>query len=275
MPAILRGGDVVLAAETGSGKTLAYLAPLVDWALRSRRAAAAAEAAREQQREQEHEGRHGEPHGGHRPHRARRGTATLVLCPNAALCEQVAGAAAALRDASTGTPLVAAALVSSQSPPPLQLPDIVVTTPGALVSLMDNAGPAYGYEWTRAGALRQGSGQAQHAPLAEAGRWALLRVAPWPPSHIASSSWRLAGSRWRRRASPLSLLSLRRAGLPEWARRVVFDEADLLLSGAYGAQMRIIWDALRAGDRLHAARRVCAEVGARLGGSLPLRSARC
>lgn len=41
---------------------------------------------------------------------------------------------------------------------------------------------------------------------------------------------------------------------------MVFDEADLLLSGAYGAQMRIIWDALRAGDRLHAARRVCAEV---------------
>ncbi|KAI7840009.1 hypothetical protein COHA_006274 [Chlorella ohadii] len=52
-----------------------------------------------------------------------------------------------------------------------------------------------------------------------------------------------------------------RAGLPEWARCVVFDEADLLLSGAYGAQMRIIWDALRAGDRLHAARRVCAQVG--------------
>lgn len=37
----------------------------------------------------------------------------------------------------------------------------------------------------------------------------------------------------------------------------MFDEADLLLSGGYGAQMRIIWDALRAGDRLHAARRVC------------------
>lgn len=41
---------------------------------------------------------------------------------------------------------------------------------------------------------------------------------------------------------------------------MVFDEADLLLSGAYGAQMRIIWDALRAGDRLHAARRVCSQV---------------
>lgn len=59
---------------------------------------------------------------------------------------------------------------------------------------------------------------------------------------------------------PPSVLRTSLPGLPEWARCVVFDEADLLLSGAYGAQMRIIWDALRAGDRLHAARRVCAEV---------------
>lgn len=50
-------------------------------------------------------------------------------------------------------------------------------------------------------------------------------------------------------------------GLPGWARCVVFDEADLLLSGGYGAQMRILWDALRGGDRLHAARRVCTQVG--------------
>lgn len=45
---------------------------------------------------------------------------------------------------------------------------------------------------------------------------------------------------------------------------MVFDEADLLLSGGYGAQMRIIWDALRSGDRLHAARRTCLEVRRRL-----------
>lgn len=54
--------------------------------------------------------------------------------------------------------------------------------------------------------------------------------------------------------------SLKPAGLPSWARRVVFDEADLLLSGGYGAQMRILWDALRAGDRAAATRRVCLEV---------------
>lgn len=158
MPAILRGGDVVLAAETGSGKTLAYLAPLLDWALRSRRAAAAAEAATAEQQGGQQDGSwHGEQRGGQRHHR-RRGTATLVLCPNVALCEQVVAAAGSLRDASSGAPLAATALVSSQSPPPLQLPDIVVTTPGALVSLMDNAGPVYGHEWTRAGVVSRAAG---------------------------------------------------------------------------------------------------------------------
>ena len=29
LPAVLAGGDVILAAETGSGKTLAYLLPLM------------------------------------------------------------------------------------------------------------------------------------------------------------------------------------------------------------------------------------------------------
>lgn len=62
----------------------------------------------------------------------------------------------------------------------------------------------------------------------------------------------------------LALLPHTCAGLPGWARAVVFDEADLLLAGGYGAQMRILWDALRGGDRLHAARRVCAQARARL-----------
>ncbi len=32
------------------------------------------------------------------------------------------------------------------------------------------------------------------------------------------------------------------AGLPLWARQVVFDEADLLLAGAYEKHIRIIMD---------------------------------
>lgn len=202
MPEILAGRDAVLAAETGSGKTLAYLAPLAELALQKRRQAAAAAAARDGEEQQQGPGdvwRHPRQEG--EPDRRRRHTtAALVLCPNMPLCEQVLAAAQSLRDPATGTPLAAAALVSAQSPPPLAMPDVVVTTPGALLSLLDVAGPAYGYEWTR-------------------------------------------------------------AGLPGWARAVVFDEADLLLSGGYGAQMRIIWDALRAGDRLHAARRICLQVG--------------
>ena len=52
-----------------------------------------------------------------------------------------------------------------------------------------------------------------------------------------------------------------RTGLPTWARRVVFDEADLLLGGAYGRQMRVVLDCLRAGDREAAAARLAAQLG--------------
>ena len=158
MPAILSGRDVVLAAETGSGKTLAYLAPLVSLALRSRQAAAAsAEAEAEAPAAEEEAGGNGWPQQAPRLRR-RHATAALVLCPNAALCEQVVAAAAALRDPASGAPLAAAAFVSGQAPPPQSLPDIVVSTPGALLSLVDNSGPTYGYEWTRAGGHRPGCG---------------------------------------------------------------------------------------------------------------------
>lgn len=71
---------------------------------------------------------------------------------------------------------------------------------------------------------------------------------------------RACSSSWAPSAQPPPPPRLCAAGLPVWARRVVFDEADLLLSGGYGAQMRIVWDALRAGDRAAAARRVCLQV---------------
>lgn len=42
LPAVLAGGDVILAAETGSGKTLAYLLPLMQRLLARGQAAEAA-----------------------------------------------------------------------------------------------------------------------------------------------------------------------------------------------------------------------------------------
>ena len=53
----------------------------------------------------------------------------LVLCPNAALCEQVTAVANSLRGPD-GAPLCRAVFVSSANPPPFQAPDITVATPG-------------------------------------------------------------------------------------------------------------------------------------------------
>jgi superfamily II DNA/RNA helicase len=66
IPSILEGRDVVLAAETGSGKTLAYLAPIANRLL----------SVRDQDSD-----------------RLEQGIGAIVLCPNMALCQQVASVA--------------------------------------------------------------------------------------------------------------------------------------------------------------------------------------
>jgi superfamily II DNA/RNA helicase len=192
-PPLLAGRDVVLAAETGSGKTLAYLAPLAALARADAAAAAARAAASPTGADLDADG-------------ARRQSAALILCPNAALCEQVARVAAAAfaapadpADPARG-PVAEAVLVSSRAPPPRELPAFVVTTPAALVALLDGSGPYYGGAWTR-------------------------------------------------------------EGLETWARRVVFDEADLLLGGAYARAIDAIMVELRAGDRARAKARAAAELG--------------
>jgi superfamily II DNA/RNA helicase len=72
---ILSGEDVVLAAETGSGKTYAYLVPLISLLLERKAARERAPRSIDQS-----------PPGS--PLRAPRDGA-LILCPNAALCDQV------------------------------------------------------------------------------------------------------------------------------------------------------------------------------------------
>mgnify|MGYP001155187684 CR=1 FL=1 len=64
---------------------------------------------------------------------------------------QVLAVARSLVTPDSGQPLAQAALVSTGSAPPLEMPHLVVSTPGALVTMMDNVGPAFGFEWTRAG----------------------------------------------------------------------------------------------------------------------------
>lgn len=74
--------------------------------------------------------------------------------------------ARSLVDPATGAPLAVSALVTSGSPPPLEMPHLVVSTPAALVSFLDNVGPSFGYEWTRAGVRRGGLGSRWKARLA-------------------------------------------------------------------------------------------------------------
>jgi hypothetical protein len=81
--------------------------------------------------------------------------------------------ARSLIDPASGQPLASAVLASSNSPPPQQMPHIVVSTPGALVAMMDNVGPAFGFEWTRAGAqsvAAQGSPGRRGTAQGSAGR---------------------------------------------------------------------------------------------------------
>eukprot|EP00879_Flechtneria_rotunda_P026452 GHRR01028203.1.p1 GENE.GHRR01028203.1~~GHRR01028203.1.p1 ORF type:complete len:523 (+),score=159.45 GHRR01028203.1:586-2154(+) len=74
----------------------------------------------------------------------------IVLCPNAALCQQVVRLVSSLQSPS-GEPLLRACQVASSNPPPFEPPDVVVTTPGALVNLFNDRGFSYGSQWTAEG----------------------------------------------------------------------------------------------------------------------------
>jgi hypothetical protein len=54
-----------------------------------------------------------------------------------------------------GTPLLAACQVSSSLPPPFETPDVVVATPGGLVTLLRESGRHYGPLWSPEGLAKR------------------------------------------------------------------------------------------------------------------------
>ena len=137
--ASLRGGrNVVLAAETGSGKTLAYLVPLIENLRQSREPGTSDALFDEEVMVDCNKDNNG---------------SMLVLCPNTVLCEQVIGVIQTIFEHSSKSDMgIKAAYVSAQhvtyDDSHEGFPDIVVTTPGALHSLLSGVGPLIGPEWT-------------------------------------------------------------------------------------------------------------------------------
>nr|AKF43355.1 DEA(D/H)-box RNA helicase family protein [Erodium trifolium] len=111
IPSILSGKDVVVAAETGSGKTHGYLVPLIDKLCQELDSINAV--------------------SDEKSSSTRR--IFLVLCPNVMLCEQVVRMANGFRN-SSGQPLLTVATVGGQQGWPVKEPDIMVSTPAALLN---------------------------------------------------------------------------------------------------------------------------------------------
>ncbi|KAL1202633.1 DEAD-box ATP-dependent RNA helicase 22 [Cardamine amara subsp. amara] len=112
IPSILSGKDVIVAAETGSGKTHGYLAPIIDQLTNT---ALDSEHSNEEER------------------RFPLKNLSLILCPNVMLCEQVVRMVNGLLD-EDGNPLLRVEAVCGSQGWPDRLPDIVVSTPAALLN---------------------------------------------------------------------------------------------------------------------------------------------
>lgn len=114
IPSILSGNDTVVAAETGSGKTHGYLVPLVEKLLHA----------------------HTDPGiGATHQEKSQLSQLSLVLCPNVMLCEQVVRMANCLCG-DNGEPLLRAAAVCGKQGWPHKKPDIIVSTPVALLNYL-------------------------------------------------------------------------------------------------------------------------------------------
>nr|XP_029118567.1 DEAD-box ATP-dependent RNA helicase 22 isoform X2 [Elaeis guineensis] len=114
VPHVLTGNDVIIAAETGSGKTHGYLVPLIDRLCST--SDPCEEASASNKLTEAHK-------------------MVLVLCPNVMLCEQVVHMAKSLLNDS-GEPLLRVAAVCGRRGWPVAQPDILVSTPAALLNYL-------------------------------------------------------------------------------------------------------------------------------------------
>ncbi|KAF6159866.1 hypothetical protein GIB67_032950 [Kingdonia uniflora] len=114
---ILSGSDVVVAAETGSGKTHGYLVPLIH------KLCSQMDSSSDGNREW------GSLH-----------RMSLVLCPNVMLCEQVARMGNSICGDS-GEPLLHVSAVCGRQGWPAIEPDVVVSTPAALLNFLRTIDP--------------------------------------------------------------------------------------------------------------------------------------
>lgn len=107
---------MIVAAETGSGKTHSFLVPLIDKLCN----------------EQDDSGNATDSAKGESPVRK----ISLVLCPNVTLCDQVVRMANGLCG-ENGEPLLRATSLCGRQGWPVDDPDIVVSTPAALLNNID------------------------------------------------------------------------------------------------------------------------------------------
>ncbi|ESW25670.1 hypothetical protein PHAVU_003G055400 [Phaseolus vulgaris] len=115
VPSVLSGKDVVIAAETGSGKTYSYLVPLIDKLRDAQEHSLHAVSDQEVTSKQK---------------------VLLILCPNVQLCEQVVKMANCLRR-DDGEAIVSVAALCGRQGWPIRKPDVIVTTPAALLNYVD------------------------------------------------------------------------------------------------------------------------------------------
>ncbi|VFQ95197.1 unnamed protein product [Cuscuta campestris] len=113
IPNILSGADVVVAAETGSGKTHGYLVPLID-KLSESGGISGGEGLLERKATKSRQ-------------------LSLVLCPNVMLCEQVVRMANCLCN-NSGEPFLKVAAVCGRQTWPVKEPDVMVSTPAAILN---------------------------------------------------------------------------------------------------------------------------------------------